>query len=173
MNPFLLVLPILIIRYIILRIISKDSMNRADYYPPLIEKAEKIAFFIYQLTTIFLLIYLVFSNIYFNHYLNYIGIFLYLAGIVLYTKSVIDFAKPKDNGFSVNGLYSYSRNPMYVAFFIYFLGCCLLINSWIYFFVLIIFQLSVHYIILSEERWCIEVFGREYEHYMRNVRRYL
>ena len=88
-------------------------------------------------------------------------------------KSIIDFAKPQDNGINKNGLYNYSRNPMYVAFFIYFLGCSLLINSIPYFIVLIIFQISVHYLILSEERWCIKEFGEKCINYMKRVSRYV
>lgn len=65
------------------------------------------------------------------------------------------------------------RNPMYVSFFLYFLGCSLITNSWILFIVLIIFQISVHYLILSEERWCIKEFGLEYVNYMKRVRRYI
>lgn len=62
---------------------------------------------------------------------------------------------------------------MYVAYFIYFLGCGLLINSLAYFIVLIVFQISVHWIILSEERWCMKEFGEEYKEYMNKVGRYI
>ncbi|WP_436416701.1 methyltransferase family protein, partial [Petrimonas sp.] len=71
------------------------------------------------------------------------------------------------------GLYRYSRNPMYVSFFIYFLGICLLVESWWYAAILMLFQLSVHYLILAEERWCIQQFGDDYKQYMKEVRRYV
>jgi protein-S-isoprenylcysteine O-methyltransferase Ste14 len=38
---------------------------------------------------------------------------------------------------------------------------------------LIFFQISAHWIILSEERWCIKKFGEEYIKYMNRVRRYI
>ncbi|PUU93656.1 isoprenylcysteine carboxylmethyltransferase family protein [Halanaerobium sp.] len=88
-------------------------------------------------------------------------------------KSTVDFARPENNGINKKGLYKYSRNPMYVAFFIYFLGCSLLINSSFYFIILIVFQISVHYLILAEERWCVKEFGKEYTDYMKKVRRYI
>lgn len=39
--------------------------------------------------------------------------------------------------------------------------------------VVLIFQISAHWIILAEERWCIEKFGTVYKQYMKSVRRYI
>jgi len=172
MNSYILVLPIILIRYFLLGFISKEALQRAGFFPPT-EGKEKIAYYIYQITTLFLLIYLFFATIKLNSVFNYIGLIIFIIGTLLYMKSIIDFAKPQDNGINKNGLYKYSRNPMYVAFFLYFLGCSLLINSILYFIVLIIFQITVHYLILSEERWCIKEFGEEYIDYMKTVRRYI
>lgn len=94
-------------------------------------------------------------------------------GIVLYAVSIVNYANPKMNGANSNGLYRVSRNPMYTAYFIYFFGCVLLTHSWILFAMLIIFQISAHWIILSEERWCIKKFGEQYLRYMNETRRYL
>jgi protein-S-isoprenylcysteine O-methyltransferase Ste14 len=87
--------------------------------------------------------------------------------------SVSNFAKPAKNGINLKGLYRISRNPMYLAYFIYFLGCVLLTRSLVLLALLIVFQISAHWIILSEERWCIEKFGEEYLNYMKKVRRYI
>ena len=172
MNSFILVIPIVFIRYILIRFISNKALERAGFFPPT-EGKERVAFYVYQMTILFLLIYLFFSRIKFNTIFNFIGLIIFLIGTILYIKSIIDFAKPQDNGINRNGLYKYSRNPMYVAFFLYFLGASLLINSSLYFLILGIFQVSVHFLILSEERWCIEKFGSEYEEYMKDIRRYI
>jgi len=152
--------------------ISKEALDRAGFFPPTKGK-EQSAFFIYQITTLFLLIYLFFAELKFNTTLNFLGLLIFLLGAILYMKSIVDFARPENNGINKKGLYKYSRNPMYVAFFLYFLGCSLLINSWFYFIILIVFQISVHYLILSEEKWCIKKFGKEYNDYMKKVRRYI
>lgn len=172
MNSFILVIPIIFIRYILMRIISKEAIERAGFFPPT-EGKEQVAFYVYQITTLILLIYLFFSEIKFNSILNYVGLIVFIIGMVLYIKSIIDFSKPQESGVNNNGLYKYSRNPMYVAFFLYFLGCSFLINSLFHFIILLIFQISVHYLILSEERWCIKEFGEEYKKYMKKVRRYI
>lgn len=56
---------------------------------------------------------------------------------------------------------------------IYFIGCALLTQSLALYGVVLIFQISSHWIIISEERWCIEKFGKEYKQYMKEVRRYI
>jgi protein-S-isoprenylcysteine O-methyltransferase Ste14 len=152
--------------------ISKNALKRAGFFPPT-EGKEQVALYINQLTTLILLIYLFFAEIKFNTILNFFGLLAFLLGTILYLKSTVDFARPDNSGISKKGLYKYSRNPMYVAFFLYFLGCSLLINSWFYYIILIIYQISVHYLILSEERWCVDKFGKEYKAYMKKVRRYI
>ena len=62
---------------------------------------------------------------------------------------------------------------MYVAYFVFFLGCALLVQSVPLLLFLAAFQLSAHWIILAEERWCLEKFGPEYRLYCARVRRYL
>jgi len=151
--------------------INQAALSRAGFFPPT-EGKERVAYYIYQITTIFLLFYLIFGKIHLNTTYDYIGLFLFIIGGLLYAKSVLDFSKPQKDGLNLKGLYQYSRNPMYVSFFLYFLGCSLLIGSLIYFVVLIIFQGSVHFLILSEERWCRKNFGKAYEKYMGRVRRY-
>ena len=170
-NGIILIIPIILIRYIYLKFISKPAFDRAGYFPPA-KGIEKLAVWVYQLATIFLIIFPVFYQINFNDWVNYIGIGIYILSIILYMKSTYDFTKTSGNGISNEGVFKISRNPMYIAFFLYFIGISLLINSWWYFLIVVILQISVHYIILSEERWCLKEFGDEYVKYMRKVRSY-
>lgn len=172
MNGFLMAIPIILIRYGLLSIISRGALKRAGFFPTLIGR-EKIALWVYEITNIFMFLYLFLLRISTSSNWFYIGLTVYVLGVILYTVTTINYAKPKETGINLNGLYGVSRNPMYVAYFIYFLGCALLTNSWILLTVLIVFQISVHWIILSEERWCISEFGEEYRKYMNKVRRYV
>ncbi len=172
MNGFVLVIPIILVRYVYLGIISSDGLRRSSFYPPL-KGNERIAFWIYQFTTIFLLLYPILFKLRFLSFTNYLGLTIYIIGLVFYIVSIRDFSKPLNTGLNKSGIYNYSRNPMYVAFFLYFLGITILLSSLIYFFVLIGYQISVHYLILSEERWCIKQFDGDYIDYMERVRRYI
>jgi protein-S-isoprenylcysteine O-methyltransferase Ste14 len=62
---------------------------------------------------------------------------------------------------------------MYVSYFVCFLGISILIQSWLFFSLLLIFQISAHWIIRSEERWCLQQFGKAYQDYQERVGRYI
>ena len=167
-----LVLPILLVRFLLLSFLGKEPLKRAAYFPPVIG-IEKTAYWVNILTTFLLFIIPFFLKINLKGPLSIPGLCLFIAGLVLYFVSIIHFSKPGKNGVNSSGLYSISRNPMYVAFFLYFSGCCLLTRSWLLLTVLLVFQISVHFLIISEERWCKDQFGLSYSEYMKKVRRYI
>ena len=94
-------------------------------------------------------------------------------GLALCAGAVVSFGRPSPGPFREDGLYRFSRNPMYVSYFVYFAGCVLLTRSRLLAALVLLFQLSEHWIILAEERWCREQFGAPYEAYRKRVRRYL
>ena len=172
MNGFLLLIPFLLIRFGLLYILSKEGLERAAFFAPLIGK-EKAAYWVYQISNILFFVYLFFLKITTDSYWFYAGLATYGLGVLLCLASVLNFAKPAENGINIKGLYRISRNPMYVAYFIFFLGCVLLTQSLLLLIILIAFQISAHWIIRAEERWCIKKFGEEYINYMNEVRRYM
>ncbi|HEX3018072.1 MAG TPA: isoprenylcysteine carboxylmethyltransferase family protein [Caproicibacter sp.] len=172
MNGFLLLIPFILIRFGLLSILNKEGLKRAAFFAPLIGR-EKVAYCFYQISNILFFVYLFFLKITTDPYWFYTGLSIYGVGILLCIASVSNFSKPAENGINLNGLYRISRNPMYMAYFIYFLGCVLLTESLPLLAILVVFQISAHWIILSEERWCIKKFGEEYKKYMNKVRRYI
>lgn len=172
MNGFLLLIPFILIRFGLLSILNKEGLKRAAFFAPLVGR-ERVAYWFYQISSILIFVYLFFLKITTDPYWFYIGLATYGAGALLCLASVSNFAEPAENGINLKGLYRISRNPMYVSYFTYFLGCVLLTQSLLLFVILMVFQISAHWIILSEERWCIKKFGEEYKNYMNKVRRYI
>ncbi|MEA4846147.1 MAG: isoprenylcysteine carboxylmethyltransferase family protein [Clostridiaceae bacterium] len=172
MSAVITVIPIFIIRYTLLSMLNKEALRRAAFFAPLAGR-ERIAYWVYQITTLFIIIDLILLKIRTDSAWFHIGLIIYGLGLVLYAISVVNYAKPEANGINLKGLYRMSRNPMYIAYFICLSGCALMSYSWTLLALLIIFQISSHWIILSEERWCIEKFGEEYRRYMNKVRRYI
>jgi len=173
MSGFWLLLLFLIVRFGLLSIIKREAILRAGYFAP-VQKSEKVAYYIYQLSNIILLICLIVSSIKIDFSLQfYLGLSLFTVGILLCAISVVCFAFPNAEGLNINGIYKFSRNPMYVAYFVCFLGMSLLTQSLIMLIIVLIFQISAHWIIVSEERWCLEKFGKSYEDYIKAVRRYI
>ena len=173
MNGFLLLIPFLLIRVGVLSHLDRAAVKRAAFFAPMAGK-EIAAYWIYQLSNAAIFIVLFFLKVPIDFSWQFwSGTLFYLLGLVLCTASVIDFAAPSGEGLNQNGLYRFSRNPMYLSYFILFMGCALLTHSVLLGGIDIIFQLSSHWIILSEERWCIGRFGDAYRQYMKRVRRYI
>lgn len=167
-----LLIPFLLIRFPLLSHYSKNALSRAAYFAP-VQGKEKIAYMIYQLSNLTLFITPFLLEVKFDSSVFfYAGIAIYLLGLNLCAISMRDFSRPDANGMNTKGLYRYSRNPMYVAYFVCFLGIAFLTKSMIFFLILVIFQTVAHWIILSEERWCFERFGKVYQDYQDKVRRY-
>ena len=135
---------------------------------------EKIAYAVYQLATLGILLALCAGRIQTGSTGTwYGGLTVYLLGLVLCAVSVLHFAAPDQDGLNTQGIYRLSRNPMYLGYFVCFLGMALLTRSWVLLALVLVFQGSAHWIILAEERWCQETFGEAYRQYRGRVRRYL
>ena len=169
---FLLLIPFFLIRFGLLSILDRNAITRAAYFPPLV-KHEKTAYWIYQICNVAIFLCMFFLKVkVVPPILFYTGTAFYSVGTILLAVSVINFAAPSESGINQNGLYRLSRNPMYVAYFVFFFGCALLTQSLLLIGLVLIFQITAHWIIRSEERWCIERFGGAYLQYMKKVRRY-
>ena len=173
MRGFLLLVPFLLIRFGLLSCLNPQAVRRAAYFAPL-QSGEKAAYWIYQISNAGIFLSLFFLRVTADASWQFIaGLICYMLGLCLCAASVVGFASPDQKGLNTAGIYRFSRNPMYVSYFICFVGMALLTQSWMLFGLVAIFQISAHWIILSEERWCLETFGAAYRQYMETVRRYL
>ena len=173
MNGFLLLIPFFILRFGLLLALNPKAVPRAAYFAPM-RGAERCAYVIYQIANLGLFLSLLFLRVDLDFSaLFWCGIICYLAGLCLCAASLSAFSFPDESGLNTNGVYRFSRNPMYVAYFICFAGMALLTRSFLLLGLVLIFQISAHWIILAEERWCLEQFGDSYAQYRKRVRRYL
>ena len=172
MNGFVLLIPFILIRFGLLSLIDKNAIRHAAFFAP-VAGSEKIPYWLYQISNIFFFVYLCFLKIQPGTGWFSAGLTVYGLGTLLCIVAMVDFARPAGNGISREGCYRFSRNPMYIAYFLIFMGYMLLTRPMALLVCLLVFQVSAHWIILAEERWCIQEFGDEYIAYMRQVRRYL
>ena len=99
---------------------KRDALHRAAHFAPA-EGNERAAYYIYQIsnTVLFLYLFCLTVKLKLSWQLCF-GIVFYFAGLCLCAVSVVNFAFPDDTGLNTNGVYRLSRNPIYVAYFIYF-----------------------------------------------------
>lgn len=173
MPALTLLIPFICIRFLLLARLNEGAIKRAAHFAPLVGN-ERIAYWIYQLSTLGILVYLFFLSYQTSQtLLYYLSSFVYLMGMLMLLLSTVSFAYPSYEGLNKKGIYRISRNPMYVSYSFYFIGCALLTQSLGLFLLTVIFHISQHWIILAEERWCAQTFGEEYSEYLIEVRRYV
>lgn len=123
MTAFYLLVPFLFIRFIFLSLLDRKATGRAAHFASMQGK-EIIAYYLYQLSTLMLLIVPFFLKVtlHFSSFF-YLGLGAYLLGSVLLFLVIKDFANPDEKGLNTKGLYALSRHPMYIAYNVYCLFC--------------------------------------------------
>ena len=72
------------------------------------------------------------------------------------------------------GPFRYSRNPLYVALTLLYVGLTIAVNTWWGMVLLVPLLAAMHFgVVLREERYLEERFGSDYIGYQRRVRRWL
>jgi len=74
----------------------------------------------------------------------------------------------------ISGPFRFTRNPLYIALILLFLGIALVVGTWWGLLVLVPLTLILHYgVIVREECYLEQKFGGPYLEYKAKVRRYL
>jgi protein-S-isoprenylcysteine O-methyltransferase Ste14 len=119
------------------------------------------------------MIYSIFLPLKLNTAWFYIGLPITLIGLIAYTTVLVNWViTPLDNQVS-KGLYRYSRHPMYVTMFVYFLGLGIITASWLLLLLFIIFVVGCVVYADVEEQSCVKKYGDSYREYMKRTPRWL
>lgn len=149
-------------------------MNLQRILPP-------IWFFLSIILMISLHIWLPFKQLFFAPF-NYLGIAAIIIGIVMVLASAFLFKqknttiKPLEESTYLvqEGLFKYSRNPIYLGMTISLLGVGLFLGSLTPFFVIPLFVWLIQTLFIEqEEKMLEEKFGDEYRQYKQKVRRWV
>jgi protein-S-isoprenylcysteine O-methyltransferase Ste14 len=111
-----------------------------------------------------------------------IGILFILLAVYFGTRSMHQFIQSKNTiipnkpaaSLQTTGVYHSTRNPMYLALMMLYLGLSCLIGNWWNIILLPLLLLIIQeYIIKKEEKYLVRKFGQEYIDYRHRVRRWL
>lgn len=113
--------------------------------------------------------------------LSWVGASLCVAGLLLFLLTLISFGRSfrvgidadRPGGLVTTGVFAFSRNPIYVAFWIIMLGQFLVFPNWLLLAYLGAATWLLHRQVLREEAYLTQHYGREYSEYCARVRRYL
>lgn len=168
-NGFLLILPMLALRFCLPALIRKQALAELDYFPP-VQGGEQLALKVYFVSNTFLVFSPLLAKIDPVPGFKVGSWSIYLSGLLILSLGLIGYCRQE--GLKTRGIYKYSRNPICVGYFVVFLGTALLISSRLHLLLTIIYQFAVHGLILSEERWCLAEFGEIYLEYYKSTARY-
>lgn len=103
-----------------------------------------------------------------------LGIYCYFAVFFTFKKEKIDWRPEKmPRKIITSGVFSISRNPMYLGMFLILLGEAVLLGSAITFILPIIFIIGTNYELSSDESKLEKQFGNKYLDYKNKVRRWV
>ena len=113
-----------------------------------------------------------------------IGVFILLAGLVTAFLGYLLFKKYKTTVNPINpekttilvttGIFSITRNPMYLGLFFVICSTVLFFGSWFGIIILIFFVWYINkFQIIPEEETMKKKFGNKYNEYKKNVRRWI
>ncbi|SYZ72145.1 conserved membrane hypothetical protein [Candidatus Zixiibacteriota bacterium] len=111
-----------------------------------------------------------------------LGVIIFFTGFVFGLPSLVRFRRAKTTvnpyrtttSFVSTGPYRYSRNPIYVAMILNYIGLAVLFNRlWAVILVPVVIWLLTLWVIIPEEKYLETKFGDEYCRYKSRVRRWL
>ena len=110
-----------------------------------------------------------------------LGVLMILAGDMIFVWALISFGNSwrvgvdeKSAGALVtSGIFTFSRNPIFVFIDLYFIGTFLVNGGLIFLIFAIVTVIGVHYQILQEEKFLSRKYGPAYHHYCTLAGRYI
>ncbi|MFC1948677.1 methyltransferase family protein [Chloroflexota bacterium] len=92
----------------------------------------------------------------------YTGLPVTLIGLILYTIVLVNWATTPLGNQVTRGLYRYSRNPMYVTMFVFFLGLGIATASWVVLLYTVVLMVGCYASVGGEEHGCLGKYGDAY-----------
>ncbi len=110
------------------------------------------------------------------------GLIFVMLGILFILPALIKFFKTKNtlitikpaNSLQTTGIYSISRNPMYLGLLSIYIGVAFFKgNYWTFILIPIVILVITYFVILKEEKYLSRTFETDYTDYKKKVRRWI
>ena len=117
------------------------------------------------------------NEIIFGSFMIIIGLIIILSAIILFKKyqTTITPLNPSNaTKLITDGIYKFSRNPMYLGLLLVLLGISIIFNlTGGFFFILLFISYMNLFQIIPEENAMVDLFKDEFYEYKKNVRRWI
>jgi protein-S-isoprenylcysteine O-methyltransferase Ste14 len=105
-----------------------------------------------------------------NEIMKLSGLTVFLLGITMYSSAVFYFSISEFDKPVTQKIYSISRHPVYLSFFIIIFGVFLFTESYFLLILNILHFISTIFLLKEEEDFCEKKYGQEYLDYKKKVR---
>lgn len=157
----------------LIRPIYKEILKKATGPDIPLDKTEerlgKIMFLVFVIPIVYsFLLPIELSSVWF-----YIGLFVYLFGVVIGSLAMYDFYSTAVDKLVTKGIYRISRNPMYLGMFLVFIGTGIACVSWLFLLLTMVFVILSNILVGTEERFCLKMYGKNYREYLNRTPRWI
>jgi protein-S-isoprenylcysteine O-methyltransferase Ste14 len=156
----------------------KAKKDHPGVYPP-----PPLFYVVIFLFSIFIQKYVALPIVFFENKISLIpGIAFIIIGLLCTLPAVLKFIESKNtlitikpaNSLQTTGIYSISRNPMYLGLLIIYVGIAFFLgNWWTFIFIPLVILIITNFVIVNEEKYLGRTFGKEFLKYKKSVRRWL
>jgi len=168
-NAWILVIPVLIFSFVGYRILGKrgsGGVSGRTSKEKMLESIGMLVIFAFYAYSIFLPLKLGASWF-------YGGLLIYLLGMFVEFLAMLSFRNTSLDKPVTKGVYSVSRNPMYIGDFFVNIGISIACLSWIFLLLAITIAILYSHSVANEERICLNQYGDAYREYMNRTPRWI
>ena len=122
---------------------------------------------------IVLIIYSIFVPLKLGTVWFYIGLPIYLLGLISYAMVFVGFAITSPDKPITKGIYRFSRHPMILTGFPVFVGVGIAAASWVFLLLSVVYIIMPLFFLDAEERHCLKTYGNAYREYMNRTPRWI
>ena len=173
LNAWILIIPMVINFFFDVRATAARESGVEKKGLEYLNTKERRILYAVQFTVFASFIYAVFLPLQLYTTWFFVGLILYLAGLIFTSIAVMNFASSPKNKPVTEGLYRISRNPMYVGWLTTHIGLGIACTSWVYLVLAAVLLILFNAVLPSEERWCLETYGDAYREYRNKTPRWL
>jgi len=169
-NAWILIIPIIVISFLGSRILGRRGSEEGSN----VTKKGKTASTLYFLIVLLSYAYSVFLPLEIDTVWFIVGLLIYLPFLLFLITGLLNFATTPTDQPVTKGVYSISRNPMYVGDFMVNIGIGIACLSWLFLLWGILgFLLLRYYVMAVEEPFLTEKYGDTYKKFMKRTPRWI
>ena len=170
-NAWIFILPVFIIPHLFLNKYWKARGTDEEYRR--YGKKEKTLGNIVTVTFFASVIYGVFLPLKLWTAWFYVGLSIYLLGMIFLIMATLSFANTPLDKPVTKGAYHISRHPLTFSGVLALIGMGLACASWVLLLLAGVFIILMNALVILEERWCLEKYGNAYREYMNRTPKWI